>query len=103
MRESLSGIHDMAIGALTLNCEKHHSRMLFLVCGVDGSDDTEKDLDVFKAVFTSDEIEMLRRDMDVLRKWDEEYFSQRKALLKELNDLVISVVDTGILTTNCDI
>jgi hypothetical protein len=98
MRESLSGIHDMAIGALTLNCEKHHSRMLFLrLRRADSSDDTEKDLDVFKAVFTADEVEMLRRDMDVLTKWDEEYFSQRKTLLKELNDLVVSVADTGIL------
>ena len=35
--------------------------------------------------------------MDVLRTWDEEYFSQRKTLLKELNDLVVSVGDTGIL------
>jgi hypothetical protein len=103
MRDNLSGIHDTAIGALAVNCEKHHSRMLFLVCGIDGSDDTEKDLDVFKAVFTADEIEMLRRDMDVLKKWDDEYFSERKTLLTELNDLVVSVVDTGILFTDCDI
>jgi hypothetical protein len=34
LKESLSGIHDMATGALTLNCEKHHSRMYLLLIWV---------------------------------------------------------------------
>lgn len=38
---------------------------------------------------------MLRGDMDALRKWDDKYFSQRKSLLNELNDLVASVMNTG--------
>ena len=59
------------------------------------SDNIKKDLQEFVCPYTKADITALKRDMEELEAWDERYFKHREELLKELDELVKSVVDIG--------
>ena len=58
------------------------------------SDETKGDLDIFRPPFSRDVI-ALRKAMEELEASDEQHFKRKADLLKELEDIVASVLDTG--------
>jgi hypothetical protein len=63
---------------------------------IDGSNEAKQGLGAFLTPITVDEVTQLRNDMENLSKLSEQYIARRQVILRELNDIVAEVLDTGI-------
>ena len=108
LSEKLSTIHDTATGELTDACAKHHDWLyppyipvspIYKGVYVESSDSTRESLEEFKCPFSRDEIASLREEMEELTAWDDRYFARREELLREIEEIVQGVVQTGTFTS----
>ena len=60
-----------------------------------GSDSTRESLGEFKCPFSRDEVVSVREEMEELTAWDDEYFARREELLREMEEIVEGVLQTG--------
>jgi hypothetical protein len=69
---------------------------IYRVLLINDSHEAKQGLGAFLTPITVDEVTQLRNDMENLSKLSERYITRRQVILRELNEIVTEVLDTGI-------